>query len=154
MKVLWITNMVFPAVADKLGIRTSSSGGWLLDLAKSISESKDVELGVMTYSACPEFNDIQLDEIRHLIFPGGGKRLLYDNPKTIDDCKKAVELFKPDLIHIHGTEYAPGYAMLKAYPQIPTLLTIQGIIKRISEEYYGGLKLHEILKISCKYGIK
>lgn len=154
MKVLWITNMVFPDAADKLGIKTSSSGGWLLDLAKSISKSADVELCVMTYSACCEFYDIHLDEIRHLIFPGGGKRLLYDNPKTIDDCKKAVELFKPDLIHIHGTEYAPGYAMLKSYPQIPTLLTIQGIIKRISEEYYGGLKTHEILKISFKYGVK
>lgn len=146
--------MVFPDVADKLGIKTSSSGGWLLDLAKSISKSADVELCVMTYSACNEFHNIQLDGTRHLIFPGGGKRLLYDNPKTIEDCKKAVELFKPDLIHIHGTEYAPGYAMLKAYPQIPTVLTIQGIIKRISEEYYGGLKTHELLKISFKYGVK
>ena len=38
--------------------------------------------------------------------------------------------------------------MLRACPNIPTLLTIQGIIRRIVEEYYGGLSLGEILKIS------
>ncbi len=148
MKVLWIVNMVFPAVAKEIGVSTSVSGGWLLDLASAIGKKENVELGVMTYYSGDKFIDMELEGIRYFIYPGGGKRLLYDNPKTGDDCKKTVELFKPDLIHIHGTEYAPGYEMLKVHPEIPTVLTIQGVIHRIAEEYYGGLTLWEILKMS------
>ncbi len=146
MNVLWIVNMVFPAVAEKIGVHTSASGGWLLDLARGVAAEDSVKLTVMTYYDGP-FRDLELDGVRYLLFTGS-KRLLYDNPKTEEDCKKAVALCRPDLIHIHGTEYAPGLAMLKAHPEIPTLLTIQGILHRISEEYYGGLSLGAILKMS------
>ena len=148
MKVLWIVNMVFPDVAKHLGLNTSTSGGWLLDLARGVSASDEVELGVMTYYSGKNFVDIELDGVRYFLLPGGGKRLLYENKKTGKDCQKIVELFNPDLIHIHGTEYAPGYEMLKVHPEIPTVLTIQGIIKRISEEYYGGYSAWQILKMS------
>ncbi len=148
MKVLWIVNMVFPDIAQKLGLGTSTSGGWLLDLAKGVSEDEDIELGIMTYYAGKEFIDIEHEGVRYFLLPGGSKRLLYKNRKTGEDCKKIVELFKPDIIHIHGTEYAPGYEMLKVHPEIPTVLTIQGVIKRIAEEYYGGYNLWEILKMS------
>lgn len=148
MKVLWIVNLVFPTVAQKLGLGTSTSGGWLLDLAKEVSVQSGVELGVMTYYAGNEFIDIEHEGVRYFLLPGGSKRLLYRNPKTSADCKRIVSLFQPDLIHIHGTEYAPGRAMLDVHPEIPTLLTIQGIIKRISEEYYGGFSLWQIIKMS------
>lgn len=55
MKTLWIVNMVFPAVAQKLGLKTSVSGGWLLDLAKGVAKNEEIELGVMTYYAGKEF---------------------------------------------------------------------------------------------------
>ncbi len=148
MKVLWIVNMVFPAVAKKLGLATSTSGGWLLDLAKSVSVQPGFELGVMTYYSGKEPIDIEHEGVRYFLLPGGSKRLLYRNPKTCEDCKKIVSLFNPDLIHIHGTEYAPGREMLEAHPELPTLLTIQGVIRRISQEYYGGFSLWEILKMS------
>ncbi len=148
MKVLWIVNMVFPAVAAKLGLGTSTSGGWLLDLAKAISLQPEIELGVMTYYAGDTMIDIEHEGVRYFLLPGGSKRLLYNNPQTREDCKKIVTLFNPDLIHIHGTEYAPGREMLDAHPEIPTLLTIQGIIKRISEEYFGGFSLWQIIKMS------
>ncbi len=57
-----------------------------------------------------------------------------------------MELCQPDLVHIHGTEYAPGYEMLKVCGDVPVLLTIQGILRRISKEYYGGLTFNERLK--------
>lgn len=145
MKILWIVNMVFPKIAKKLGAETSASGGWLLDLADGISADPNVELTVMTYYG-GEFKDIKVDNIRYILFPGGGNRLLFDSNKTAEDCKKALELCQPDLVHIHGTEYAPGYEMLKVCGDVPVLLTIQGILRRISKEYYGGLTFNERLK--------
>ena len=68
MKVLWIVNMIFPAVAQKLGFKTSVSGGWLLDLAKGVSESDEVELAVMSYYSGKEFIDYELDGVRYFIF--------------------------------------------------------------------------------------
>ena len=102
----------------------------------------------MTYYSGKDLVDLEYEGIRYFLLPGGGKRLLYENKKTGKDCKKIVELFEPDIIHIHGTEYAPGYEMLKVHPEIPTVLTIQGIIKRISEEYYGGYSVWQIIKMS------
>lgn len=153
MKILWLVNIVFPDVAKKLGLKANPSGGWLLDLAKGVSEQDGVELAVMTYYAGKDFVDIEHKGVRYFLLPGGSKRLLYNNSQTREDCKKIVLLFQPDLIHIHGTEYAPGREMLYAHPEIPTVLTIQGIIKRISEEYYGGFSLWEIIRMSKIKGI-
>lgn len=146
MKVLWVVNMVFPEVAELIGKTTSASGGWLLDLSHGVAAYDDIELGIMTYYSGNEFKDITVNGIRHFLFPGGGKRLLFYTKKTELDCKKVVSIFMPDIIHLHGTEYAPALAMTKAVPEVEKLLTIQGIIKRISQEYYGGLTLYEILR--------
>lgn len=136
--------MVMPKIAKHLGMKTSHSGTWLIDLLDGLSSKKDMEIAVMTYYAGSEYKDITLGGVRYFLFPGGGKRLLHNNPKTRRDCQKVLDEFKPDLIHIHGTEYAPGYEMLNTGTKIPTLLTIQGILKRISEELNGGLTKKEL----------
>ena len=147
MKVLWIVNMVLPDVAAEINLKTSPSGGWLVDYANMLACSPDVELATMTYANVEKDLDVMACGMRNFIFAGGGKRLLFDHPQTAGDCQKVLEAFQPDLIHIHGTEYAIGAAMVKLRPDIPILLTIQGILKRISEEYYGGLSLLERSKI-------
>ena len=146
MKVLWIVNMLLPKLAKHLGKKTSTSGTWLIDLADGLSQNEEIELAVMTYASVDSFIDVKVDKIRYFVFPGGGKSLLFGGKQTRKDCLTAIDKFNPDLIHIHGTEYAPGYEMLKVCGNIPTLLTIQGIITRIADEYYGGLSKKELLK--------
>ena len=148
MKILWIVNMVLPDVARELQLKTSASGSWLDDYAKLLSSDSEIELATMTYANVPSDMDVTVCGIRNFIFAGGGKRLLFDNPKTERDCQRVIDLFRPDVIHIHGTEYAMGAAMAKIKPNVPTLLTIQGILTRISEEYYGGLPFRERIKIA------
>lgn len=147
MRVLWIVNMVLPDVARELKLHTSVSGGWLVDYAKRLANSPDIELATMTYANVPADIDKTACGMRNFIFAGGGKRLLFDNPKTPKDCEKVLREFQPDLIHIHGTEYSMGAAMVSLKPKVPILLTIQGILTRISDEYYGGLSFGERMKI-------
>ena len=147
MRVLWILNLVLPKVASEINIKSSFSGSWLIDYAEKLSKDSNIELATMTYANVDKFYDITVDNIRNFVFPGGGKRLLFNSKKTIDDCQKVIDEFKPDLIHIHGTEYSMGYSMIKTGTKIPMLLTIQGILKRIYEEYYGGISLPRILKM-------
>ena len=147
MKVLWIVNMVLPNVAAELGLQTSFSGGWMVDYANYLAQHPEVELATMTYAKVEKNIDAMSCGMRNFIFAGGGKRLLHDHPQTVRDCKKVLEEFRPDLIHIHGTEYAIGAAMVGLKPDVPILLTIQGILTRISEEYYGGLDFIERSKV-------
>ena len=147
MKVLWIVNMVLPDVARELGLNTSASGGWLVDYANRLATDHNTQLATMTYANVPKDMDVIACGMRNFIFKGGGKRLLFDSPRTLKDCRRVIEEFKPDLIHIHGTEYAIGAAIVKLKPDVPVLLTIQGILTRISEEYYGGLPFGERFKI-------
>ena len=52
MKILWITNIVFPEVMERLtnisGFK--SSGGWMLGAANALLESNEVELYVASVS--------------------------------------------------------------------------------------------------------
>lgn len=148
MRVLWILNMVLPNVAKALEINTSFSGGWLVDLSNRIANDEEIEIATITYANVKEPICKKVNDIQNYIFPGAGKRLLFNNEKTADDINKVIRDFIPDLIHIHGTEYAMAYYIARDHKNIPTLLTIQGILTRISQEYYGGLSLKTILKIS------
>ena len=148
MKVLWILNMVLPFVAKELSISTLFSGGWLVDYANQLAKDENVELATMTYANVDKPMDVVVGNIRNYIFPGAGKRLLFNSKQCLRDCQKVLDSFKPDIIHIHGTEYAIGYSMVKLQTNIPTVLTIQGILTRISEEYYGGLSKREIFRMS------
>lgn len=148
MRILWILNMVMPEAAQALGITTSFSGGWLIDYMRCLAEDPDMELATMTYAAVPEPIAKTVNGVKHYIFPGGGKRLMFTSKKTLGDCRYVLDDFQPDLIHLHGTEYSITYSMVQLKPKQPILLTIQGILTRISQEYKGGLSWLSFCKAS------
>lgn len=148
MKILWVLNMVMPDAAKAIGIQTSFSGGWLVDYVRRLGEDPDVELATMTYANVPRLIMQEVNGVKYYIFPGGGKRLLHTSKKTLKDCQFVLDDFQPDLIHLHGTEYSIAYSMVKLQPKQPILLTIQGILTRISQEYRGGLSWFEFCRAS------
>ena len=89
----------------------------------------------------------EVNGVKHYIFPGGGKRLLFTSKKTMDDCRHVLQDFQPDVIHLHGTEYSIAYSMVKLQPKQPILLTIQGILTRIAQEYI--LTLTDTAQVTC-----
>ena len=128
MKILWVVNMVLPDAAEALGVKTSFSGSWLVDPLKKLSEDPNVELATVTYGYVDKPQIIVVNRVKHYIFPGAGKRLLFYSKKTLADCRFVLEDFQPELIHIYGTEYSIGYGILKLNPDVPVLLTIQGML--------------------------
>lgn len=139
VRVLWVINMVMPEAAAALGLTTSFSGGWLIDYMHCLAADPDTELATMTYANVEKPIAETVNGVKHYIFPGGGKRLLFTSKKTDQDCKYVLEDFQPDVIHLHGTEYSIAYSMVRLQPKQPILLTIQGILTRISKQYKGGL---------------
>ena len=53
MKILWITNILFPEVLDKLGSggELKSSGGWMLGSAKALLDHPEITLYVASVSS-------------------------------------------------------------------------------------------------------
>ena len=148
MKILWVLNMMLPDAAQAIQKTTSTSGTWLLDYVNSIKCDGDIQLATMTYAAVPEKQVVTVDGIKHYVFPGGGKKLLFSSKQTERDCQWVIDDFQPDIIHLHGTEYAMAKAMVDLQPQQPILLTIQGILTRISKAYRAGMSVGELIECS------
>lgn len=149
MKILWIVNMLLPELASHLGLTTSPSGTWMIDLSNKIAESYDVELAVACVQG-NEFKKIELNNKIYYIIPGGGKQLLFYNNKSLEYWKKIEEDFSPDIVHIHGTEYSHSLPYMNEFPDKKYLVTIQGIISKIAEKNDGELSFWQKVKYRTK----
>ena len=143
MKVLWVINKPFPKVSKALGLSVELSQSWLLDLERAVREA-----GITLCSACVEHVDglkcASLDGGNHYVLPMISK--FQSSNRYAPFWDEIIEKEQPDIIHIHGTEYRHPLPLLKKYKHIPNLLTIQGVMSRISENFYGGLPLKDILR--------
>lgn len=144
MRILWIVNIIFPFPAKKIGLKNSCFGGWLNGLANSIKDDKKVKLAIATvYSGKKilEFND---GNIVYYLIPGA-PALKYD--KRLEKYWKIIcQSFKPDLVHIHGTEYTHGLAFKNGCPNIKTIISIQGLVYNCSSVYLANIEFGTILK--------
>lgn len=145
MKILWIVNMVLPELAEHLGVQTSPSGTWMIDLSNKISEEEGIELAV----ACVygnEYKCVELNNKKYYLLPGSGKQLLFYDKKLVTYWEQVENDFCPDIIHIHGTEFSHSISYMRRFPNKNYLLTIQGIISKIAEKNDGELTFVQKLR--------
>lgn len=148
MKVLWITNLVFPEAASKIvGNRDlRSSGGWMLGAAENLINREGVQLYVATVS--PLVKDLQLIEgerIVYYILPYG-KGNLKPNPKYQEYWMKISAEVNPDVVHIHGTEFSHGYEYMRSCGSDNVVISIQGMKSACSHYYHYGMLKREVLQ--------
>ncbi len=144
MKVLWITNTIFPELAKVLGNDPPVVGGWMYGLANDLTKS-GIKLSVAT--AGPLLNDFHdsIEGVEYFLLKGQKSILEYDS--TLEDkWKGIVEIVNPDIVHIHGTEYAHGLALVKACLNLNYLMSIQGLVGECSVHYTAGIPKKEILR--------
>lgn len=137
--------MVLPELASHLGVQRSPSGSWMEDLSQKISEIENVELAVAAVSG-DTFQDITIGNIRYFILPGSGKTMLFYSNKLVKYWKQIYENFKPDIVHLHGTEYSHGLSFLRTYPKVKAVVSIQGIISRIKDVALEGFSIFSLLR--------
>ena len=147
MRVLWITNIVFPAIAEKMNLPKVVVGGWMYSSAKRlVVANPTLKLAVATVYPGREFVTQELDGIMYFLLPLNGAKTTKYNKNLENHWKNVKKIFNPQLVHIHGTEYPYGLAFLKACPEIPAIASIQGIVSRIARYYLAGLTTWDILK--------
>lgn len=139
MKVLWLSNSAF--VSEK----TKATGSWVQPMAEQLASSIDmvnVTDGIVEKPISSNFNNI-----KQWIIPT--KTSHFNQEASAETCsivKDIIDVEKPDLVHIWGTEKFWASIYRKGYIDIPTILDIQGLLAPYTEYYYGGLSIKEIFQ--------
>lgn len=146
MRVLWITNIVFPEAYQILGgdAKATGSGGWLMSLADGIKDNVDLAIAAPS-SRVEQITKVELEGFRFYMFPMGKGNIAY-NKEYQAFWKKIKEIENPDLVHLHGTEYSHGLAYMRVFGNNNVVVSIQGVISEIAERYYDGLSPMTILR--------
>lgn len=147
MKVLWIVNEFFPAVSKKLHQHTSLYGGWTFGLAEQLKNEGNIELHVATVSKEVTLSNHTAENITYHVLNSGKSKIAYDS--SLEPLwGRLVDTLKPDVVHIHGTEFAHGLALMKSRPSLSYLVSIQGLVSVCANYFYGGIAKRNILRNS------
>lgn len=156
MRILWLCNICPPAVAVALGQDYSVREGWLTGaLNRYLEERKEgMELGICFPA---EGKLAEYGEKTVLRSMAGGQEcgekevFLYgfaenlQRPELYDESMETrfagiLADFKPDLVHIFGTEFPHALAMVRAFGKPErTLVGLQGMIAKCAESYMADL---------------
>jgi glycosyltransferase involved in cell wall biosynthesis len=147
MKVLWYSNKRLTS-ADK-----GSTGTWLDSLSLKLAVSEKVVVGNVTTANVDKLTYEEVGSIKQWLIPlsKGFPPKGLPPASIIKGFINATDQFKPELIHVWGTESYKGLLTARKLVDYPSLLETQGIIQAIAHVYSGGLSFNS--KIKCA-GIK
>ena len=122
-------------------------------LAKQLTNTNRVRLAVATTYLGDRMQTHYDDNISYYILPRKRDSTKYDQSLETYWIKVVAE-FNPDVIHIHGTEYAHGLACMMACPTRNYVISIQGMVSVYSEYHFAGINPIELLKFSTLNDLK
>lgn len=167
IRVLWFVNTSFPAVDKYLGKPVYvGTGWWMKSTIVEMAKVESLEIGIVWASdGIQKYEKFETNNINYYLIPQhplparrGNKfrifnkiwrhlnRLLnlvkrhkYSN--ELINCVRAVNDFKPDLVHVWGTENF--YGLISDKIDVPVLVRFQGLLDVIKDDYWGGVKWRE-----------
>lgn len=142
MRVLWITNILFPEAGQLLtgNGELKASGGWMLGAADALLFHSDISLTVATVSTkVKSLTKLRGERMTYYVLPlGRGNQRI--NPEYEPLWKEVQSEVQPDVVHIHGTEYSHGHAYMRACGSDNVVISIQGMTSAYHYYYYGMSK--------------
>lgn len=141
MRVLWITNGPIAIHRKQLGIGSFQSGGWMDAAFEKIKAFPEVQMGLASVHDCSSLLKHEVDSVKMYAVPNDLKGGLYQYKKNdnLQLWAKIAEDFKPDIIHIWGTEMAHSLCAILAMPDIPTVVYLQGLMAQICNHGHSGI---------------
>jgi glycosyltransferase involved in cell wall biosynthesis len=141
MEILWLVNLALPEASQLMNENTSPFGGWLVNAAAALSMQDGMELSVaFPQNDLDEVLVLNGERITYYAFPPVNERnvnLHTQNPYL----HKILEIARPGIVHIFGTEYAHTLAMVNACNEknIPAIISIQGLVAIYANHYMACL---------------
>lgn len=148
MNILWISNIVLPEALSLLGVNNilRGTGGWMIGAVNSLLQNSSINL----YIASPTNRVTKLVELKgkkvtYFLFPLGSGNHKY-NPSFEVYFKRIKTIAKPDVVHIHGTEFSHSLAYVRACGPEKVVASIQGMTSELSKYKTAGLTTWDIVK--------
>jgi len=149
MKILWISNIEFPEALSLLSMpqEFKKTGGWMLGAANALVKSGEAEeFAIASVSRnVTQLTILEGANIKYYLLPYGKGNKFYNSEYE----KYWIQIkndFKPDVVHIHGTEFTHGLAYVRACGSHNVCVSIQGLKSACYQYYNSGLSAWIILK--------
>lgn len=141
MRILWVVSQILPDVAEKLKVNRSGFGGWVNSMLQRLKSVQNIELIVAACSnQVKEIVRFETGNIKYCVLPIVGKNKNVNR----DDCRRIISEYKPDLIHIEGTEFAIS-ERFSEMSECTNLVSLQGIINAYEPYQYGDLPIADFM---------
>lgn len=132
MKILWISNIIFPEACRLLNIIPTVVGGWMQSGAEALLNlHPEIQLGVVSFCEGKKLRIVRGERIVYYIVPSQrNKQSFFIQIKN---------LFQPDVTHIHGSEYPHSLEYIKSCGSGKAIVSIQGLVSVYAKYYLGGI---------------
>lgn len=157
--MLWFTNS--PSLSAGYLNNKSIGSGWIGSLEAELSKTSSVQLGVSFNLEC-DIKPFSLNGTKYYpIYTSSPKGKIKNlvsrwtksiqNENNIQPYLDIIQEFKPDIIHIFGTEEVYGLIISKI--NVPCVIHIQGNLIACDQKWYSGLTAFDIIKYSRKWSL-
>jgi glycosyltransferase involved in cell wall biosynthesis len=152
MRVLWFTNT--PSLAAEFLSNSSHSGGWIASLQRQFDSVPEIELGIAFHHGYDKEQYFLKGKTHYFTVPflkDKGKikgiwsrwRHSIEPESERQFYHKIIDQFKPDLIHIFGSEKSFGLIINEI--SIPAILQIQGNLTVYTFKWFSGISGLQIM---------
>ncbi len=137
---------MLPDIATAVGQTVPVVGGWMVSSANELIKDDTIELAVATTYRGNSLISKKIGKIQYYLLPCKvATGVKYD--KSLEKLWQSVsEEFKPDVVHIHGTEFTHGLAYIRACGSKHVVVSIQGLVSVYHRYYTAGMSIAEQLK--------
>ena len=152
MRVLWFTHLPADAVNRHFGRPTTGTGFWIHSLVQPLVDSGQVELGIATATAGDPAFHFSDGGVEYFNIPQQKYLEVYNIlPKWrvsryLDQAVEIVRQFKPDLVHVHGTERFFGLLRARRLIETPTVVSLQGLIRQLRHWSWGTMTAWDAIR--------
>ena len=136
---MWLCNVAF----SNKGLK--STGSWLQPLAEALVCNDCFEISNITLGNVRDVSKQDFRDINQWIIPSRWISRRYGN-KMNNAIKRIIDEYKPDLVHIWGTEGPWLSAYYSGYIKCTCLVDIQGLLFACYKRYFGQLTIGELLQ--------
>jgi len=157
MKILWVTNVPIPRIANDMGLQAPNICGWLTGFANSIEQRKDIELHIcFPLLAIKKVICGSIEKISYYAFSQPkvmrilpAEDQLHTSNEMEKHIKEIIEKVKPDILHIFGTEYPHSLVATKTFGRPErTVVNIQGLTSFYWMHYNSGIPYKELKRFT------
>lgn len=154
MRVLWVCNRPVASVSKDNNKSITNKEGWLDTLFEMLDNNSEIEMGLCHADEGAEKNYASGSVKVYTVRENYNNLHVYED-RLEERFKEIYEDFRPDIVHIFGTEYPHTLGAVKAVEnKDKVLVSLQGICEKCAEHYLDFLPKSAINHLTLRDVIK